>query len=71
MPSTCLLHRPLLYFLSGYINYRNDLLVKETTRSSKFEKPSGDVILKAFPKIYDNPDIVEELTQIWVEDAVP
>jgi hypothetical protein len=29
------------------------------------------LIISAFPKIYDNPDIVEELAQIWVEDVVP
>ena len=71
MPSTCLLHRPLLYFMSGYMNYRNDKLIKETDKSSKFIKPTGDVILSQINKIYDNPDIVKFMTEIWVEDAQP
>ena len=68
MPSTCLVHLPLLTFVSGFMNYKGEKLLKES-HAGGFRKPAGDVIISCFPKIYDNPDIVEELTQIWVEDV--
>jgi len=36
-----------------------------------FRKPPGDVVLKNFPRIYDSPDIIEELVKIWKEDIQP
>ena len=70
MPSTCLVHHTLLTFVSGFMNYKAEKLLKET-KASGFRKPSGDVVISCFPKIYDCPDIVEELGVIWYEDALP
>lgn len=68
MPSTCLVHLPLLTFVSGFMNYKGEKLLRES-HAGGFRKPAGDVVISCFPKIYDNPDIVEELSQIWVEDV--
>jgi hypothetical protein len=27
--------------------------------------------LKSFPIIFDNPDIIEEMTRVWMEDVAP
>lgn len=70
MPSTCFVHQSLIYFVSGFMNYKADKLLKELNAGS-FKKPGGDVVLSSFPKIYDNPDIVEELTKAWSEIAMP
>jgi hypothetical protein len=70
MPSTCLVHKNLLHFTSGFINYKAKKIFSEQ-EIGRFIKPSGDPILKSFPNIYDNPDIIEELTKIWMEDVAP
>jgi hypothetical protein len=70
MPSTCFVHSNLLFFVSGFMNYKAQRLLKEM-ESGKFSKPSGDVVITSFPRIYDNPDIVEELVTYWVNRAVP
>ena len=57
MPSTCLVHKNLLYFTSGFINYKAKKILTEQ-ELGKFKKPSGDPILSSFPNIYDNPDIM-------------
>ena len=69
MPSTCLVQLPLLLFASGFMNYKADKLLKEMT-AGKFTKPSGDVVISSFSKVYDNPDIMEELVLAWDEIAV-
>ena len=69
MPSTCLVHQTLLTFVSGFMNYKAEKLLNES-KASGFRKPSGDVVISSFPKIYDCPDIVEELAVIWYEDAL-
>lgn len=70
MPSTCLVPQPLLYFVSGFMNYKAEVLLREA-QSGPPRKPNGDVIISSFPKIFDCPDILEELTQIWFEDHQP
>lgn len=70
MPSTCLVHKSLLYFMSGFMNYKAGKLLREAS-SAIFRKPAGDAVIASLPKIYDCPDIVEELTQIWTEDVQP
>ena len=70
LPSTCLVHKSLLYFVSGFMNYKAERLLRESA-TGIFRKPSGDVVISSFPGIYDNPDIVEELTSIWTEDIQP
>lgn len=52
------------------MNYKAELLLKETA-AGQFRRPPGDVVISSFPKIYDNPDIVEELNNIWSEDIQP
>ena len=51
------------------MNYKADKLLKELT-SGKFTKPSGDVVMSSFSKVYDNPDIIEELVLAWDEIAL-
>ena len=70
MPSTCLVHKALLYFASGFMNYKAERLLREAG-SGAFRQPPGDVVISSFPRIYDCPDIVEELVQIWTEDIQP
>ena len=69
MPSTCLVHQPLLTFVVGFMNYKGEKLLRES--GGGFRKPAGDAVISCFPKIYDNPDIVEELVAVWVEDVQP
>ena len=71
MPSTCFMHKTLLYFISGFINYKSDKLLSETEGAGVFRKPTGDHIISSFPMIYDNPDIVEEMATLWFEDIQP
>ena len=59
MPSTCLVHQALLTFVVGFMNYKGEKLLRES--GGGFRKPAGDAVISCFPKIYDNPDIVEEL----------
>jgi len=70
MPSTCLVHGKLLTFVSGFMNYKSEKLLNETKSAGGIRKPSGDVVMSCFPKIYDCPDIVEELATCWTEDAL-
>jgi hypothetical protein len=63
-------HQSLLYFVTGFMNYKADKLLREMT-AGQFRKPAGDIVISSFPKIYDNPDIVEELSKCWVELAIP
>jgi hypothetical protein len=70
MPSTCLLHRSMLYFISGFMNYKARKLLSETS-IGHFRKPSGDVVIANFPKLLDCPDIWTPFSKIWVEEIVP
>jgi hypothetical protein len=69
MPSTCFIQSPLLLFASGFMNYKAEKLLKDLT-AGKFIKPSGDVVISSFSKVFDNPDINEELVLVWNEIAV-
>jgi len=71
LPSTCLVHTKLILFVSAFMNYKARKLLDESLNGGRFKKPSGDVVISHFPQIYDNPDIVEELGTIWVEDVLP
>lgn len=70
MPSTCLVHKSLLYFMSGFMNYKAQKLLREASKQG-FYKPAGDNVIASLPRIYDCPDIVEELSAIWTEDVTP
>lgn len=70
MPSTCLVHKSLLYFMSGFMNYKAQRLLREASKQG-FYKPTGDNVIASLPRIYDCPDIVEELSTIWTEDVTP
>lgn len=70
LPSTCLVPQALLYFVSGFMNYKARALLRESS-SGPPRRPPGDVVLSSFPKIFDCPDILEELTVIWSEDLQP
>lgn len=70
MPSTCVLHANLIHFLSAFMNYKGHKLLAESGGGG-FRKPAGDVVISCFPKIYDNPDVLEELALCWVEDVLP
>mmetsp|Transcript_16478 Transcript_16478/g.25431 ORF Transcript_16478/g.25431 Transcript_16478/m.25431 type:complete len:283 (-) Transcript_16478:25-873(-) len=70
LPQTCFVHKSLLSFISAFQNYKGKKLLNESGGGG-FRKPAGDVIISCFPMIYDNPDIVEVLTEAWVEDVQP
>jgi hypothetical protein len=53
--------------MSGFMNYKAKQLLKDYM-SGLFQKPAGDVVISNFPRIYDSPDIIEELVKIWAED---
>jgi hypothetical protein len=59
-----------MYFMSGFMNYKAEKLLGEASKQG-FYKPAGDNVIASLPKIYDCPDIVEELAVIWVEDCAP
>ena len=69
LPSTCLIQKKLLLFVSGYRNYAGQSLLKENTLGN-FKKPGGSVALSCFPKIIDNIDILEQLVIVWQEDII-
>ena len=60
LPSTCLIQKRLLYFVSGFRNYPGEKLLRET-QSGTFRQPEGDVTISTFPKILDCPDVCEVL----------
>jgi hypothetical protein len=68
MPSTCLVHKSLLYFMSGFMNYKAQRLLGEASKQG-FYKPAGDNVIASLPKIYDCPDIVEDMALFWTEDV--
>jgi len=57
-----------MYFMSGFMNYKAHRLLAEATKQG-FYKPAGDNVIASLPKIYDCPEIVEELSVIWMEDC--
>ena len=69
LPSTCLIQKKLLLFVSGYRNYAGKTLLKESTLGN-FKQPGGSVVLSCFPKLVDNIDILEILIAVWSEDVV-
>lgn len=60
LPSTCLIQKKALLFVSGYRNYAGQSLLKESTLGN-FKQPGGSVVLSSFPKLVDNIDILEVL----------
>ena len=70
MPSTCLVHRSLLHFVSAFMNYKARKLLEEQV-GGVFKKPAGDTVISCFPMIMDCPEIVENLATIWREDVEP
>lgn len=69
LPSTCIVQKKLLMFISGYRNYAGQSLLKESNLGN-FKKPGGSVALSCFPKIIDNIDILEQLVVVWQEDVI-
>ena len=68
MPSTCFVHKALITFMVGFMNYKAFKIINEL-EEGRMIKPSGDVVISCFPRIYNNPDIVEEIVEIWNEDV--
>lgn len=52
----------------GFMNYKAFKIINEL-EEGRMIKPSGDVVISCFPRIYNNPDIVEEIVEIWNEDV--
>lgn len=67
LPSTCVVSKKLVSFVSGYRNYAAELLIRGNLGGS-LKKPAGDVIMATFPKIMDCPDVLEILSLCWTED---
>lgn len=68
MPSSCLVHRDLLHFVSAFMNYKARKLLEEQL-GGVFKKPAGDAVIACFPMVMDCPEIVENLAMIWREDV--
>ena len=64
LPSTCLVHKTLLHFATGFMNYKAEKLLRETA-AGNFRVPPGDAVLSCFSRIFDCPDIIEEFNLIW------
>ena len=69
LPSTCLIQKKLLLFVSGYRNYAGQTLLKESSLG-QFKQPGGSIVLSSFPKLVDNIDILEVLVAVWAEDVL-
>lgn len=69
MPSTCLVHKKLLHFVSGFRNQAAEKLLKQVGAGC-IKQPEGDVAISVFPKIFDNPDILEIFAQVWETDVI-
>jgi hypothetical protein len=63
LPTTYLVNRPLLAFVSGFRNAAGAILLKQT----QIRKPDGDCMMSCFPKIMDNIDIIENLVAVYNE----
>jgi len=61
LPSTCLIQKKLLFFVSGYRNYAAVELISNNA-SAEFKKPVGNVVMSCFSKILDSPDLLEVVT---------
>lgn len=68
LPSTCLIQHKLLPFVSGFRNSAAMDLNKNINVAS-LKKPGGSVSISCFPKIIDNPEILEVLVECWYEDV--
>ena len=62
LPSTCLIQKKLLWFVSGFRNYAADIL--HQANNQKLVQPPCNVVISCLPKILNNPDIVEVLGQV-------
>lgn len=69
LPSTCLCHKRLLHFVSGFRNYAAKVLLKESTLG-EFKQPGGNIAVSCFPYIIDNPDIIEQFVVLWYQDVI-
>ena len=69
LPSTCVVPKKLVSFVSGYRNYAAEVLIRGSMGGS-MKKPAGDVVMSTFPKIMDCPDVLEILSMCWTEDFV-
>mmetsp|Transcript_22870 Transcript_22870/g.22134 ORF Transcript_22870/g.22134 Transcript_22870/m.22134 type:complete len:327 (+) Transcript_22870:1169-2149(+) len=67
LPSTCLVQKRLLYFVSGFRNYVGEKLLRESAMGA-FKHPEGDVIISTFPKVMNHPDFCEAMIKIFSED---
>ena len=69
LPSTCLIQKKMLYFVSGYRNYAAKLLLPQMA-AGNMKKPIGNVVMSSFGKILDCADLLESVALIWHEDYV-
>lgn len=67
MPSTCLLHKSMVFLLSGYRNYIAKKLLAQS-QVGILKKPTGDVVISCVPKILDCPDVLETVIHVWEAD---
>ena len=70
LPSTCLVQKKMLLFVSAYRNYAGKQLLKQGNLGGQFKQPGGSVVLSCFPKIIDNIDILETVLHVWQTEHV-
>jgi hypothetical protein len=69
LPSTCIINKKMIHFLSGYRNYLAKKLCKELTDNAGFSLPTGNHVIKTFPFIVDNPDVCEKFLLEWHQNV--
>lgn len=69
LPSTCLVHKRLIHFVSGFRNYAAKILLKEMNLG-EFKQPDGNVSISCFPFVMDNFDILDIFLTCWNEEVM-
>ena len=70
LPSTCVINKKLMHFVTGYRNYLAKKLCKESTENAGFTVPAANHVIKTFPFILDNPDVCEKFLDEWHNNVV-
>ena len=65
MPDICLFNKRMIIFLVGFRNYLGEEKFSDTNSGESVALPNSNLILVTFPKIMDNPDVLEAFLTFW------
>mmetsp|Transcript_8255 Transcript_8255/g.7315 ORF Transcript_8255/g.7315 Transcript_8255/m.7315 type:complete len:178 (+) Transcript_8255:1211-1744(+) len=65
MPDLCLFNKRLSSFLVGFRNYLGKERFSDTHSGESVSIPNSNFMIITFPKILDNPDILETFLEFW------